>query len=474
MEIKRKQKTLAGLFLKYVVLFCVNTFLIVGGCTLLLMGCAYWGLVLPANYAETQLAENAPEIQREREDPGKWIPEGCTYGKYRADGKWLYGSFSEEERKKAWSQYEKDNIYASRGKYYRFIRQDTGDICIVKYDLYMKYSRKAWNDILPAPEAVSLILDAVLFILNAVFLSRGFAKRLNRQLGKLRVITEKIAENDLTFETKPSDIREIDEVILSLSHMKQALGDSLKAQWDMEQQKQEQLAALTHDIKTPLTIIRGNAELMAEDDLSAENRECMNDILTNAGEIEYYLEHMKQVLYGMETENDWGAVSCIQMGEMLQKTAMQLAAAQKMPASFDMELPDGEICCSQACMLRAWNNILGNAAEHTDREKGIEVKICRRVREKQEYLVALVHDYGKGFDKKDLLYADKAFYSGDRSRHDRSHQGLGLAIAKRFMEEQGGFLEYQNHAVEGAQAALWIKIHETEMQEQPEEVRQKE
>ena len=55
----------------------------------------------------------------------------------------------------------------------------------------------------------------------------------------------------------------------SLSGMKEALKDSLTIQWDAQQQKKEQLAALTHYIKTPLTVIKGNAELLAETDLAS-------------------------------------------------------------------------------------------------------------------------------------------------------------------------------------------------------------
>ena len=86
----------------------------------------------------------------------------------------------------------------------------------------------------------------------------------------------------------------------SLSGMKEALKDSLTRQWDAQQQKKEQLAALTHDIKTPLTVIKGNAELLAETDLSAENRECTDAILANVGSMEQYLEHMRQLLYGRD------------------------------------------------------------------------------------------------------------------------------------------------------------------------------
>ena len=71
-------------------------------------------------------------------------------------------------------------------------------------------------------------------------------------------------------------------------------------------------------------------------------------------------------------------------------------------------------------------------------------------------MVASVRDFGSGFTARDLEWADREFYSGDASRHDRAHQGLGLAIARRFVEEQGGFLQYGNEREGGAVVRLWI------------------
>lgn len=458
MEIAGKQKTLAGLFLRFTIQFCVNTLLIIVGCTILLVGCAYLGVVLPANYAETKLTENTPDIQKAGEVIERWIPKGCTYGVYSAEGEWKTGSFTKVEQEAAWSQYKKENIYASKGKYYRFIRQDTGDICIVKYDLYMKYSWGVLNDILPTPEVMSFVLDGALFVLNAIYLSGHYAKRLNQQLKELREITDKIGDNNLEFQAKSSRIREINEVMISLTQLKDALKNSLMVQWDMERQKREQLAALTHDIKTPLTVIKGNAELLQEGNLSEENKECAEYILFNADNIEQYLERMKQVLYGMKPEREDKVIPCMQLSELFQDMAMQLVAAEKVPVSFEIEVSDGEICCSETDMLRAWNNILCNGIEHTDKGQGIEVRLRQCSMEKQEYMVASVSDFGPGFSTKDLEYADKEFYSGDTSRHGRNHQGLGLAIAKRFLEEQGGFLKYGNRVKGGAEVSLWIKI----------------
>ena len=57
--------------------------------------------------------------------------------------------------------------------------------------------------------------------------------------------------------------------------------------------------------------------------------------------------------------------------------------------------------------------------------------------------------------------ADQEFYSGDASRHDRTHQGLGLAIAKKFLKEQGGMLCFYNHAESGAEVVCRIKTEKT-------------
>lgn len=460
MEMKKKQKTLSGMFLKFTVLFCVQIILILLGNLLLLFAGAYAGLILPANYTETKLTEYAAEIQQAGSSPEKWIPAGCTYGIYDAEGNWISGDFAEEERASAWEQYKQENIYASMGNYYRFIRQDNGNTCIVCYDLYMKYSLDILNNILPSPEILSFILDGILFILGTVLLSRYFAGRLNRQLEKLRAVTDKIAENDLEFETAPSDIREIDEVMVSLSRMRTALKESLTAQWDMEQQKQEQLASLTHDIKTPLTVIRGNAELLAEDELPLETRECTNYILSNVNDIEQYLEHIRQVLHGIPQESDTEVISCACLGEMLRDAAAQVASAEKIPVAFEEGILEGEVCCVPENILRAWKNMLSNGAERTDRKSGLEIRFRMSGEGNRQYLEAAVRDHGPGFSAKDLEYADREFYSGDISRHDRRHQGLGLAIARKFLEEQGGRLVFGNHNGGGAEVKCRIKVRQ--------------
>ena len=347
------------------------------------------------------------------------------------------------------------------GKYYCYIKQSSGDICIVTYDLHMRYVVDKLNGIVPSPEILTPVLGVVLFFLHAILLSGHFAKKLKQELRQLREVTEKIGQNDLEFETGPSQIKEIDAVMSSLSGMKEALKDSLTRQWDAQQQKKEQLAALAHDIKTPLTVIKGNAELLAETDLSEENRECTDAILANAGSMEQYLEHMRQLLYGRDRAENTEVVTCACLKEQFKEAAMQIAAAEKVPVVFQEDTLCGNVCCKPGPVGRAWKNVVSNAVEHTDRARGIVVRLQMEVYEGQEYLTAAVRDFGKGFSEQDLIYADQEFYSGDASRHDRTHQGLGLAIAKKFLKEQGGMLCFYNHAEAGAEVVCRIKTEKT-------------
>lgn len=177
--------------------------------------------------------------------------------------------------------------------------------------------------------------------------------------------------------------------------------------------EKEQLAALTHDIKTPLTVIKGNAELLAETDLSAENRECTGAILANVGSMEQYLEHMRQLLYGHDRAEETEVVTCARLKEQFKEAAMQIAAAEKVPVVFQEDSLCGNVCCKPGPVGRAWKNVVSNAVEHTDRARGIVVRLQMEVYEGQEYLTATVRDFGKGFSEQDLIYADQEFYSGD-------------------------------------------------------------
>lgn len=490
MEVKNRKKTkLTGLFGKYILGFTAVVILIAFLCFFVMIGTVtmFGGFLLPANHAEQVLAENGDKIRNANMVTEDLIPAGTFYGVFSADGKFLYGNFDGKEEKTAWEKYRKDNKYAEGKGYYCFFRRKNGEVCITKYFVEVRYANEKWNQILPPAEQLTTWFTIGLFvILTAVsgfVLSRCFARRMRKQLEGLCEATEKITASDLDFESRPSDIQEIGDVMMSLEKMKLALKDSLQQQWESEQQKNRQISALAHDIKTPLTVVRGNAELLAEGELKEEDQECVLEILKNVDYMEQYLDSMRQVLRGREKEETQEMVKSSELTRKLREEAEVLGAAAKIPVLIDSRSADrrkdgdfsgllevgtentDEILCCTDEMMRAWRNILGNALEHTDPVRGIYIEIrTEEISDNRDfsrrYLVAAVRDYGSGFSEQALIYGAEPFFSGDDSRHDRTHQGMGLSIADTFMKKQGGFLKYGNSVDgDGAEVSLWIRIY---------------
>ena len=89
-------------------------------------------------------------------------------------------------------------------------------------------------------------------------------------------------------------VREYDEALRALQLMGEELTDSLQAQWEMEHRQRESIIQLSHKLKTPLTVIQGNAELLAEDEgITGEQKAQLDAILRSTGETRNYLTRIR-------------------------------------------------------------------------------------------------------------------------------------------------------------------------------------
>ncbi len=478
----RKKRTLAGMFIRYICIFCVGTLLLIAILLLVFMGIVNAGLVLPANYAEAELNMNREKIaEADYVDKGM-IPEDSTYGVYEASGKYLYGTFVKQDRKNAWECYQENKVFAEGGGNYRFLLKENGEICIVKYYIAAQFSDSFLRKYLPPPVICLMILFVILFVVQSIWISKSFGKKLHKELQVLNKTTECVRRQNLEFEDMHSDIREVEEVLCSLSRMREALQRSLKQQWKLEKRRREQAAALAHDIKTPLTVIKGNAELLDEEGLDGAGKEYNEYILKSAEEIEEYLVVLQDMMLAEEMQEEVISVSCKEMAGKLADRAKVLAESFRIKAEISVQ--DGylggtnnfdKIVCSLGQIQRAWDNIVDNALERTPEHKKIQVVIERvelteekypagenigRESSKGEksYLAAKVLDGGPGFTDEELICAAEQFYQGDKSRHEKKHRGLGLYTASKFAERQGGKVMLEHAGEEGFGGAVTLML----------------
>lgn len=471
------------MFLRYVCLFPGGALLLLALLAGIFVALIAWGVVLPANYAERMLNENAAELKSAPEITEEMMPPECTYGVYGREGNWLYGTFSGEERKTAWAHYRKNNIYTNGRGYYRFFDRDTGEVCIVKYRVIVLFRNPFLNKYLPRIEVLLIILYVVLFLVYTVVVSRHFGKYMRNRLMVLNEVTGEIKNQNLEFDKRHSELKEVEEVLDSLYQMKEALEASLLRQWDLEKSREEQIAALAHDIKTPLTVIRGNAELLAEGELAEDEAEYNRDILRSVSIMEEYLAMLHEILQadwmGAESTREPGKKGerqifceepageageqkscCEELAGKMEEQARLLASARQCTAAFGREALQGTIRGNESQMLRAFQNIVSNALDYSPAGKEIRIRFSNLEKDGRMYLAAAVMDEGPGFSAEDLKYAAERFYQGDKSRSSKVHYGIGLHTARQFAKAQGGYLVIANGEEGGAKVTLYFRLLE--------------
>ena len=74
----------------------------------------------------------------------------------------------------------------------------------------------------------------------------------------------------------------------------------------------------------------------------------------------------------------------------------------------------------------------------------------------KEYLTVVIIDEGPGFTAQDLKHATEQFYQGDKSRNSKTHYGIGLHTAEKFVEAQGGYLVIENMQARGGKVSMYV------------------
>lgn len=449
MEGIKKQKSISKIFAIYVVVFCITSIIPV----LLYMGIFVIGLrsgiILPANYYEKTIEKYREDISKAK-DVQKIIPKECKYAVYDLNGKILQGNVSQDKALDMWNIVKGNKII--NGKYfYKIIQRDNG-ICVVEYRLNASFKNPTLRKYIKNPEGILLILLFALFVMQIIIFSKCFKKRLQKEMKILKDITENIQMENLEFKVKYSNIVEINDVINALDKMKTELNDSLTKQWDMEETRKEQIGALAHDIKTPLTIIRGNSELLGESDLNAEQTKFNNGILNEIKNMELYVKSLIEITRSeKEAVIEKKQVNVMGFIDDITKSASLISKNKNLSFKSRVKNIPEFIFIDEIALKRVINNIISNSVDYS-LENG---EILLTVDSDDKSIQFIIEDSGKGFTKEEISFATKQFFQGDKSRNSKNHYGMGLYIAKRIIEKHNGSVILDNsEALKGAKVIL--------------------
>ena len=234
-----------------------------------------------------------------------------------------------------------------------------------------------------------------------------FGKGLIREIEPVLEEIEQIQTRELNDEQKKSKIKEINDILLSLYDMESALSQSLKKEWETEQKRKSNISALAHDIKTPLTIIKGNSELIKEEKDISEIYQLADIIDNHSDKIERYIKLLIEETNHPFSEERAEKIPLISLVTDIRTESEALCKANGISLIVSNPVTGGEVVINRDSVVRAVMNLIKNAAEHTS----VNDRIKLSFRYSGGRFEVEVEDYGKGFTREALKYAKNQFRS---------------------------------------------------------------
>ena len=339
-------------------------------------------------------------------------------------------------------------------QYHRLTQMPDGASCVLQYDYSMPYGAEALQRRLPEFQTCAMLVLLVTWVLAGAAVTHHFAGLLRRDAALLTGAAEAIAQQRLDVPIcGRSKVREFGETLAAMDDLRQNLAQSLARQWAMEQQRRLELAALTHDLKTPLSVISGNAELLGEEALTTDQRESVEAILRSALRVQDYVDQLRAVAGSAGPANREKA--CIALPELAagwQELGRSLCAAKQV-IFLGAEVPQLDVSVYREDLDRAVSNLLDNAVRYTPAGGTVRLSVSAAA----GVVTIAVEDTGPGFSAEALSRGACAFYTSDASRPQEGHMGMGLYFAEQTARRHGGSLELHNMD-HGARAELILPV----------------
>ena len=260
-------------------------------------------------------------------------------------------------------------------------------------------------------------------------------------LGKLKVAAENIKDGNLDFNVVTEAEDEIGELCTAFEEMRSKLKEQIDINMQYEKENKELISNISHDLKTPITAIKGYVEGIRDGvaDTPEKMDKYIRTIYNKATDMDKLIDEL--FLYSKLDSNSLNySFAKINVNDYFEDCADEI--------SLDLEFSniifsyhnyvdkDTIIIADPEQLKRVINNIVGNSVKYTGNKQGV---ISLRIKDEPEFIQVEIEDNGKGIAKNELPRIFERSYRTDASRNSsQGGSGLGLSIAKKIIEEHGG------------------------------------
>ena len=284
---------------------------------------------------------------------------------------------------------------------------------------------------------------AIIFILvlTAMVLTQWIHKDVFAPINRLNLAMQKIAEGNFDYMLESEDDNEIGELYRNYEDMRLRLKESTEEKIQNEKQNRELISNITHDLKTPITAIKGYVEGIQDGVASSPEKlnKYIRTIYNKANDMDRLIDEL--TFYSKIDTNkipyNFSKINVAEyFGDCVEEVGLDMETRGIELGYFNYVDEDVVVIADAEQMKRVINNIIGNSLKYLDKKKGI---LNIRIKDDGDFIQVIIEDNGKGIAAKDLPYIFDRFYRTDSSRNSsKGGSGIGLSIVKKIIEDHGG------------------------------------
>lgn len=305
-----------------------------------------------------------------------------------------------------------------------------------------------------AVSALIVLLPVIFSFAGIGFASSLFYHiKLKEPLDALRQGIIHITDNDLSFSIGYQKQDELGQLCGAFEKMRRELLDNNRQMWAMVEERKKINASISHDLRTPITVIKGYSEYLGRNigkDVLTEDgmREIATYIRQAAGRLEDYANSVHEVQTLEDISLEYKEISPADLMHEMQTQLSVLSGQHRTKINISGQLPKQRISVAPAAVFRIVENIVSNALRYCKSQIDLVFSYS------QPFFTITVTDDGKGFSTQDRAEAVNCFYKGKK---EKEHFGIGLTICRILAEKHGGTISLDNAPEGGARVTVKLK-----------------
>ena len=300
------------------------------------------------------------------------------------------------------------------------------------------------DDLLPEVKYMireMLFLGGMILLIAGITLTFWVYQSILSPLNKLQEATKKIRDGNLEFTLDVDADDEIGHLCQDFEEMRMRLKESAEEKIQYDKESKELISNISHDLKTPITAIKGYVEGIMDGVASSPEKldKYIRTIYNKANDMDRLIDEL--TFYSkIDTNKIPYTFSKINVSQYfrdcVEEVGLDMEARGIELGYFNYVDEDVVVIADAEQMKRVINNIIGNSVKYLDKKKGI---INIRIKDDGDFIQVEIEDNGKGIAAKDLPNIFDRFYRTDSSRNSsQGGSGIGLSIVRKIIEDHGG------------------------------------